>query len=43
MDSVELGGEGKNVSLGLSVPIEVVDHLAALRTPTGVTPPPAAP
>jgi len=39
MDSVELGGEGKKVSLGLSVPIEVVDHLAALRTPTGVTRP----
>jgi hypothetical protein len=35
MDSIELGGEGKNVSLGLSVPIEVVDHLASLRTPGG--------
>jgi hypothetical protein len=42
MDSIELGGEGKNVSLGLSVPIEVVDHLASLRTPGGL-PPPAAP
>ena len=43
MDSIELGGEGRNVSLGLSVPIEVVDHLASLRTPAGPPPAPAAP
>ena len=36
IDSIELGGEGKNVSLGLSVPIEVVDQLASLRTPGGL-------
>jgi len=41
MDSIELGGEGKNVSLGLSVPLEVIDHLASLRTPGGLTPPDA--
>lgn len=46
MDSVELSGEGKNVSLGLSVPIEVVGHLASLRAaavPPRVTPQPPAP
>ena len=29
IDSIELGGEGKNVSLALSVPIEAIDQLAA--------------
>src|SRR5204863_8807443 len=28
MNSIELGGEGNNVSLGVSVPMEVIDHLA---------------
>ncbi|HEV8396842.1 MAG TPA: hypothetical protein VGQ37_21320 [Vicinamibacterales bacterium] len=42
MDSIELGGEGKNVTLGLAVPIEVIDQLASLRTP-GSLAPPAAP
>jgi hypothetical protein len=42
-DSIELGGEGKNVSLGLSVPIEVIDHLASLRNAPGAEPPVAAP
>jgi hypothetical protein len=32
VNSIELGGDGNNVSLGLSVPMEVIDHLAALRT-----------
>jgi len=43
MDSIELGGDGKTVSLALSIPIEVVDHLASLRTPGRLTPPPDAP
>jgi len=33
VNSIELGGEGNNVSLGLSVPIEVIDRIASLRTP----------
>jgi hypothetical protein len=33
VNSIELGGEGNNVSLGLSVPIEVIDRLASLHTP----------
>jgi hypothetical protein len=33
VNSIELGGEGHNVSLGLSVPIEVIDRLASLHTP----------
>jgi len=33
VNSIELGGEGKNVSLGVSVPMEFIDHLASLRTP----------
>ena len=40
MNSIELGGEGNNVSLGVSVPLEVIDHLASLRTPA---PPVTAP
>ena len=43
MNSIELGGDGKNVSLGLSVPIEVIDHLASLRTPGTLAPAPPAP
>jgi hypothetical protein len=43
MNSIELGGEGHNVSLGLSVPIEVIDHLASLRTPGGAPLGPLAP
>jgi hypothetical protein len=43
VDSVELGGDGKNVSLGLSVPIEFIDRLASLRAAAGATPPPDAP
>jgi hypothetical protein len=31
VDSVELGGNGKQVSLGLSVPVEFIDRLASLR------------
>jgi hypothetical protein len=31
LDSLQLGGEGKTVSLGFSVPPEAVDALAALR------------
>jgi hypothetical protein len=31
LDSLQLGGEGKTVSLGFSVPPEAVDVLAALR------------
>jgi hypothetical protein len=44
MNSIELGGEGNNVSLGVAVPIEVIDRLASLRTPGGLPPaPPDAP
>jgi hypothetical protein len=40
VNSIQLGGEGKNVSLGLSVPIEVVDRLATLSAPGRLPPPP---
>ena len=43
IDSIELGGEGKNVSLALSVPIEAIDQLAALAMPRGRGPSNAAP
>jgi hypothetical protein len=43
VDSIELVGDGKNVSLGLSVPIEVVDRLASLRTPPAAAGAPDAP
>jgi hypothetical protein len=44
MNSIELGGEGNNVSLGVAVPIEVIDRLASLRTPGALPPaPPDAP
>jgi len=43
MDSIELGGDGKTVSLALSIPIEVMDHLASLHTPGGLRPSPDAP
>jgi hypothetical protein len=44
VDSVELGGEGKQVSLGLSVPVEFIDRLASLRAAAGGVPPaPGAP
>jgi hypothetical protein len=33
VNSIELGGEGNTVSLGVSVPIEIFDRLAGLRTP----------
>ena len=33
IDSIELAGEGKNVTLGLSVPIEAIDQLASLAMP----------
>jgi hypothetical protein len=33
VNSIELRGEGKSVSLALSVPIEVIDQLAALAAP----------
>jgi hypothetical protein len=39
VNSIELGGEGNSVSLGLSVPMEVIDHLATLRTPGAPTVP----
>jgi hypothetical protein len=42
MNSIELGGEGNNVSLGVTVPIEFIDRIAALRTP-GNALAPAAP
>jgi hypothetical protein len=41
VNSIELGGEGNTVSLGLSVPIEVFDRLAGLRTPGGAVLPEA--
>jgi hypothetical protein len=43
IDSIELGGEGKNVSLAISVPIEAIDQLAALAMPHGRGPSDAAP
>ena len=43
VNSIELGGEGNNVSLGISVPMEVIDHLASLRTPGAPPVPPSAP
>jgi hypothetical protein len=43
MNSIELGGDGKNVSLGISVPMEFIDHLAALRTPSTPPAPPVPP
>ena len=43
VNSIELGGEGKNVSLGLSVPIEVIDQLVSLRTAGGLPPAPPTP
>jgi hypothetical protein len=33
VNSIELGGEGNNVSLAFSVPIEAIDQLAGLATP----------
>ena len=39
VDSVELGGDGKQVLLGVSVPVEFIDRLARLRPAGTVTPP----
>jgi len=39
INSIELGGEGKSVSLGLSVPIAAIEHLAGLATPRAAVPP----
>jgi hypothetical protein len=49
MNSLELGGTGKTVSLGFSVPTEVIDALAALQNnrrreaPAPVPDPPPTP
>jgi hypothetical protein len=43
VNSIELGGEGKNVSLGVSVPMEFINNLASLRTPGNASVAPAAP
>jgi hypothetical protein len=43
IDSIELGGEGKNVSLGLAVPIEAIDQLASLAMAHGQPPSDSAP
>jgi hypothetical protein len=43
VNSIELGGDGKNVSLGVSVPMELIDHLASLRTPGNPPVVPAVP
>ena len=42
VNSIELGGEGTKVSLALSVPLEVIDHLASLRA-AAAPPAPAEP
>jgi len=42
VNSIELGGEGKNVSLALSVPIEAIDLLAGLAAPRPAPDAPAA-
>jgi hypothetical protein len=42
-NSIELGGDGNTVSLGLAVPMELIDKLIALRTLAGAMQPPPAP
>jgi len=42
-NSIELGGDGNTVSLGLSVPMELVDKLIALRAAAAALQPPAPP
>jgi hypothetical protein len=43
MDSIQLGGDGKNVSLALSVPIEAIDLLAGLASTRAQAAPDAQP
>jgi hypothetical protein len=42
-NSIELGGDGNTVSLGLSVPMELVDKLIALRAAAAALQPPPPP
>ena len=42
-NSIELGGDGNTVSLGLSVPMELVDKLIALRAAAAALQPPSPP